>query len=1823
MVGDGSGGEEQALGREELVRALRQERDARRRLEAELQEKELQLACLRRQLDELRARPPPDAEVPVRCLVVKPSGVVANVTQADSIPNAKHVYNKSAGFADMSGEWYEIKMATLLFLRGLNYTEDFFLATNFDGAGIFDDIVFKYTARDPAGEPKTRICFLQLKHKQRAVITHTKLFGPKGAFSLASYYKSFCEVRKTMSNNPDFEFCGPFPQFEFILYTNAESQLEFPPCKGPCCAEANHIFSTSSESQTVCESALRVVVAAMSRFKALLGGLKTRLAAAGPDDAREIVQGAIDELEDTIEHREMVEKLTKLKQKPSRDEVDKLIKEVEQWGDLSKYPEFLRQFKMLTSQASESQLDKLIKQEVVRMFQTPEMETDLIFADLKEKMQNWWKDGNTNYYLTKSAQLWLEMMKLRVLELSMSEMKMLQSLDVKYSEDNVCVLSSAIQQNKVINVFASGKSTKLTCLKVYQAMNAVTKDDYLFVSLSACLSRQGEIISVWQSAWCDYLVIDCEVTAENLKSLFDIFAKILYDYETKKIVFVTLPSDVKLSNAIGYFFRDVDMNIEIHDMFKLTCLEEQSQMLLLKKDVNFQGFDVPLGKLIGQHLELKEAVCTEIIDKFLSGEKLTIGEELPDVVEYYVSRTLQRQHFIKQSILKTDDSGVAFAISGAKKEDIQSLIPPREIITYYRSHHRLPKKVKCRYFLLEGCDESTAFAELCEKFSAIHWLKYDNGKFVWRQSHGDLLTLRKYVMKENISYDLDSLLTLPDRTVVIVAEPGMGKSTFLTYVAKQIKKRDPSLWVLKVNLNDYTCYLNTIQLEQLQDGALEFLELVASVNSQSNAELVRMLLKYSYLFTGRLVILLDGFDEVCPNYTDKVSKLLELFMASRIKRLWVTSRPVMQTKLEQELYSVPFTLKPFTEKDQTDTLKKFWKELIVDNERADMFINQLLHRTAQFLNDKDKYFTGIPLQTLLLAEVFENDFKMYQDSKQFDFEQECDLFLLYDRFVEKKWDVYLSEKKKEDTSNIGVRHDNEDLKNIFMGNHMMAALLRILSPRDLTSMTYSDLKVKGSRFIGRIEQGYDHTGIILGITDGVPRFVHRTFAEYFTAKWFALNFSENRDFIEHNFCESSYEVVKSLFDRILANDFELHVAVLRNDVASIKHLLNSSVDVNVRDLGGRTALHLAAMIKHGSEIVDMLIQHGANVNILDEVLLWTPLRYADKLRAWSVIGTILQNKGDFKDLVLTKQTSSDGDYIISALHAAAKGGYVELLTFLLYSDKYTNVTLDSDKCCLLHVAAQYGRKGVLELLLSKGANIMSKDKNERTALHFASKNGHLNIVQCLLDYMKKKEFIRDSYKFRNLLIDGLNAQEKEGKTPLFIAAEFNHLEVIQYLAEKGADVNICSRDGYSPLYVALLKGNMEIVHFLKDKALVDTGTSNGWTLMHTAATNGHLNVIEHLKTIDADVNACNKYGQTPLHIAAKKNKVDVLQYLIKEGAVLDVQDTIFGWTALNYAIKEEHQDIVQHLLEAGARLHIPGAGDKPLEQSFHYKCDCFSASPEDDSEPAVHKRLSSWAPLFLATWHGYLSIVQALTAKGATLDAWEATTGRTALHIAAEKNHVEIARHLIKQGASIDQPGALDGKTPLHVASQKGHMEMVQLLVGEGAGLEERDRMNGQSPLHYAAWCCYDRLALFLIGSGADIDATDRSGWTPLHIAAEKNHLDMVVLLVDNGADVNARTKTYGWTPLHYAAKYGRSDIVEFLVRRGALLDVHDTMRGQTPLHISAENSHLHVVRLLINGGAKVNVYDSNNMTPLDIAEAQSDVEIITFLKPFADSSEP
>lgn len=157
----------------------------------------------------------------------------------------------------------------------------------------------------------------------------------------------------------------------------------------------------------------------------------------------------------------------------------------------------------------------------------------------------------------------------------------------------------------------------------------------------------------------------------------------------------------------------------------------------------------------------------------------------------------------------------------------------------------------------------------------------------------------------------------------------------------------------------------------------------------------------------------------------------------------------------------------------------------------------------------------------------------------------------------------------------------------------------------------------------------------------------------------------------------------------------------------------------------------------------------------------------------------------------------------NALHLAARGGHKEIVELLLSKGANVNEKVDnSGGVTALHYAAQEGHKEIVELLLSKGADVNAKTKNRKyTPLHLAvGRNTHL-----LREFRRALESISDS--------------EAKAKLQAQLDAELKKLEqlngLVELLIAQGAEVNAENVHGRTPLDMAVENELREIVELLR------------------------------------------------------------------------------------------------------------------------------------------------------------------------------------------------------------------------------------------------------------------------------------------------------------------------------------------------------------------------------------------------------------------------
>jgi predicted NACHT family NTPase len=213
------------------------------------------------------------------------------------------------------------------------------------------------------------------------------------------------------------------------------------------------------------------------------------------------------------------------------------------------------------------------------------------------------------------------------------------------------------------------------------------------------------------------------------------------------------------------------------------------------------------------------ALDCDSISLLLENEKPSIGIRSEDTVEYYIDRTLQRSRHAKTGFPAQGE--IQHASSGDILQDVRDSSPH-----------------------LEGNLERQTDT-------------------VWKPS---------------------TLIDGEGRIVLVTDEPGMGKSTFLTHLASETRECHPDLWIVRVNINNYTRILDELKKNGCdQKGVIKILTKAAQIKESDGVLLEGQLFNYTYNSTENMAVLIDGVDEVGPDYTEEVIQIMKLLFKTKIK----------------------------------------------------------------------------------------------------------------------------------------------------------------------------------------------------------------------------------------------------------------------------------------------------------------------------------------------------------------------------------------------------------------------------------------------------------------------------------------------------------------------------------------------------------------------------------------------------------------------------------------------------------------------------------------------------------------------------------------------------------------------------------------------------------------------------------------------------------------------------------------------------------------------------------------------------------------------------
>ena len=223
------------------------------------------------------------------------------------------------------------------------------------------------------------------------------------------------------------------------------------------------------------------------------------------------------------------------------------------------------------------------------------------------------------------------------------------------------------------------------------------------------------------------------------------------------------------------------------------------------------------------------------------------------------------------------------------------------------------------------------------------------------------------------------------------------------------------------------------------------------------------------------------------------------------------------------------------------------------------------------------------------------------------------------------------------------------------------------------------------------------------------------------------------------------------------------------------------------------------------------------------------------------------------------------------LYYAALGGFHEQVEHLTLRYPQSAKARGGLRGTALHSASSEGHLRVVQYVLRLGVDVNVRNTENDTSLQFASMNGHCDVVQCLLDHDADLE-LRDKWQ----------------NSPLTFAAYYGHVDVVRLLLEHNADVNSQDNVGYTPLH-----DTMRNDRFIADRS----------------------QIVRLLLKYGANANARDKYRQTPLHLVSERSDLlDILRIILEHGADLDAEDKD-GKTPLQLSLEQGHSEVTRLLSE--------------------------------------------------------------------------------------------------------------------------------------------------------------------------------------------------------------------------------------------------------------------------------------------------------------------
>ena len=499
------------------------------------------------------------------------------------------------------------------------------------------------------------------------------------------------------------------------------------------------------------------------------------------------------------------------------------------------------------------------------------------------------------------------------------------------------------------------------------------------------------------------------------------------------------------------------------------------------------------------------------------------------------------------------------------------------------------------------------------------------------------------------------------------------------------------------------------------------------------------------------------------------------------------------------------------------------------------------------------------------------------------------------------------------------------------------------------------------------------------------------------------------------------------------------------------------------------------------------------------------------------------------------------------------------------------------------------------------------------------------------------------------------------RSGLHLAASNDHIKIVEFLHEHGADLNLTDRQGRTPLHASVENSGRYLClqFFLNENVNIHSTDNDGLTAWHLAALKGNAHALSVLKDSVPWQEMCLRLkdndGRTPLHYGAQSCSKETLIFLLDHSDKDAIHDkSSDGMTALHYwvkgcSLKRNHRqgsDALEVLLEHGANLASEdlmgstalarlvemweeffliakdlGKIDTDMSDEFMGLFSKMMENTKNVSFPAYVCKDPHY--LCLALIFGQEHLAKEILKHSPSVDAiayrilqWSP--------LRAACYYGRCSRPLLEElqgrsNAERGTGGVVSGLLLIACAGAASRMKQVVTdLLALGSDPNDRSA-EGQTAMMLAAKGGHVAVVKMLIDHGGDVSTTDNNGWSVTHYACLSESEGLLYSLMNITNDWDAKVAamfhgqwSYNATALHLAAALP-GNALKFLLTNDLTTDINSlTKRKETALYLAAFFGMSNNVSLLLDNGANTTIRDCCSEAPLHVAIRRGNLEVVT-----------